>query len=91
MEEGECGCSIPLDLDHERASLSMLFFFVLLKDSWEYNSYWSFGLWRDKDCEYLKEGNFTIGGIYWPVFERTKKRTKYYEVGFVLEGANKWG
>jgi len=28
MEEGECGCSIPLDLDHERASLFMLFFFL---------------------------------------------------------------
>jgi hypothetical protein len=79
-EEGECECS------GVQAYLCC-FFFVLPKDSWENNSYWCFGLRRDEDCEYLKEGNSTIGGIYWPVFERTKKRAKYYEVGFVLEGA----
>jgi hypothetical protein len=60
---------------------------VLFEDSWEYNSYWCFGLRRDEDCEYLKEGNSIIGVIYWLVFERTKKRTKYYENGFELEGA----
>jgi len=39
MEEGKCGSFIPLDLDHECASLSMLFFFILHEDSWEYDSY----------------------------------------------------
>ncbi len=89
MEEGKCGRSIPFDLDHECASLSMLFFFILHEDSWEYDSYWCFGLQRDEDYEYLKEGNSTIGGIYWLVFERIEKKTKYYKVGFVLEGANR--
>jgi hypothetical protein len=44
MEEGKCGHSIVLDLDHEHASLSMLFVFVLHEDSCEYDSYWCFVL-----------------------------------------------
>jgi hypothetical protein len=91
MEERKCGRSILLYLNHERASLSMLFLKIIHEDSWEHDSYWCFGLQKNEDCEYLKEGNSTIRVIYWLIFERTNKITKYYEVGFVLEGANRWG
>ncbi len=45
-----------------------------------------------KSCKYLKEGNFAIlKEIYWLVFERIKKRAKYFEVGFVFKETNKRG
>ncbi len=38
-----------------------------------------------RSYKYLKEGNFAIlKVIYWLVFERIEKRTKYSEVGFVF-------
>jgi hypothetical protein len=69
----------------------MLFLKKIHEDLLEYDSYWCFGLRRDEDCEYLKEGSSTIGGICWLVFERIKKIAKYFKVGFVLEGVNRWG
>jgi hypothetical protein len=91
MEEGECVHFVPLDLDHEHASLSMLVF-VLHEDSWEYDSYWCFGLWKDESYKYLKGGNSVIlKEIYWLVFERIEKIAKYSEVGFVFKKTSKRG
>ncbi len=44
---------------------------------------------KTRSCKYLKEGSFTIGGIGWLVFGRTKKKTKYFEVCLVFSEANK--
>ncbi len=48
MEEKECGCFVPLDLDNDCVNLFMLVF-VLHKDSWQYDSYWCLGLWKDEE------------------------------------------
>jgi hypothetical protein len=57
----------------------------------EYDSYWCFGLWRDEDYEYLKEGSSTIGGDLFASFRNDREKKNIYNEGFVLEGANRWG
>ncbi len=48
MEEGKCMRFVPLDLDHEHANVLMLVF-VLHENSWEYDSYWCFGLRKGEE------------------------------------------
>ncbi len=53
---------------------------IIHEDLWEFDSYWCFGLQKDEDCEYLKEGNSTIGGICCLVFKSTKKKLSIMKV-----------
>jgi hypothetical protein len=48
MEEGECVHFVPLDLNHEHTSISILVF-VFHESSWEYDSYWCVGLRKDEE------------------------------------------
>jgi hypothetical protein len=43
----------------------------------EYDFYWCFGLRRDEDYEYLKEGSSTIGGDLFASFRKDREKNIY--------------
>jgi hypothetical protein len=81
MEEGYCKHSISFVLENELVSLSMLVF-VLHEISWEYGSDWCIGLWKDEESVIYEGWQFC--NKWWLVFEKDRKRAKYFEVCLFL-------
>ncbi len=64
--------------------------FVLHENSWEYDSYWCFGLQKAEEERILEGGkNLQFEGICWMVFGRIEKKTKYYEVCLMYSEVNR--
>ncbi len=74
MKEKRMCHFIRFNLNHKCVSLSMLVFFVLHENSWEYDYYWCFGLRKNEELWIFKGGNFLQFGGF---------------VGWFLEGQRK--